>query len=327
MTDKDESTGLSEQVEAFQSLPGELLSGARRNRGWSRERVAQELNLDLETVSALEEDRFDALGAAVFARGHLRKYALIMGLSPDTVLSAYDAVAAELPAPTGSPAPELADASTRRGGGAWRWFIAALVVVALGVLIWRISSNGDLPEPDIAAEGPGVLQVPVPSEPALSVAPQAVKPDVIPLPEPTQTEDQRSVTTETVVEPAPAPPTPVVGDDDTTAAEIEVMQAEAVESAPPPAVLTDTVRVELVFSADSWVEVRDPRGRRLIYQLGRQGDRRTIAGEPPLRVFLGFVDGVGITVDGTPLQIPAERRLGNTARFTIPLDGTPASRP
>jgi len=326
MTDKDESTELSEQVEAFESLPGELLSGARRNRGWSRERVAQELNLDLETVSALEEDRFDALGAAVFARGHLRKYALIMELSPDTVLSAYDAIAAELPAPTGSPAPELADASTRRGGGAWRWFVAALIVVALGMLIWRISSHGDLPEPDTAAEGPGVLQVPVSSEPTLSVAPEAVEPDVIPLPAPTQTEDQSSVTTDTVVEPTPAPPTPAVGDDDTTAAEIEVTQAEAVESEPPPAAPTDTVRVELVFSADSWVEVRDPRGRRLIYQLGRQGDRRTIAGEPPLRAFLGFVDGVSITVDGTPLQIPAERRLGNTARFTIPLDAAPSNR-
>ncbi len=125
MTDKDESTELSEQVEAFQSLPGVLLSGARRNRGWSRERVAQELNLDLETVSALEEDRFDAFGAPVFARGHLRKYALILGLDSDAVLSAYDAVAAELPAPTGSPAPDLADATSRRGGGVWRWLLVA----------------------------------------------------------------------------------------------------------------------------------------------------------------------------------------------------------
>ncbi len=87
------------------------------------------------------------------------------------------------------------------------------------------------------------------------------------------------------------------------------------------------------WCASSWSSALIPGSRsgisavgRLIYQLGRQGDRRTIAGEPPLRVFLGYVDGVSIAVDGTPLQIPAERRLGNTARFTIPLDAAPSSR-
>ncbi|MGB5623142.1 MAG: RodZ domain-containing protein [Gammaproteobacteria bacterium] len=325
MTDKDESTGPSEQVEAFQSLPGELLSGARRHRGWSRERVAQELNLDLETVSALEEDRFDALGAPVFARGHLRKYALILGLDSEAVLSAYNAAAAELPAPTGSPAPTLADATTRRGGGVWRGLLAVLIVVALGVLIWRVSSNGDIPGPDTATVDPGVLQIPGPGEPRVSTETFNDSPEVITLPAPPQTEDRRSVTTDTVVEPAPAPVTPEASGEDAAAAEIDVTRADVVESEPPPAPPTDLVRVELTFSADSWVEVRDLRGGRLLYQLGRQGDRRTIAGEPPLRVFLGFVDGVSITVDGTRLQIPPERRLGNTARFNIPLDATPSS--
>ncbi len=326
MTDKDESTEFSEQVEAFQSLPGELLSGARRHRGWSRERVAQELNLDLETVSALEEDRFDALGAPVFARGHLRKYALILGLDPDAVLSAYDAVAAELPAPTGTPAPDLADATTRRGGGVWRWFLVVLIVVALGVLIWRVSSNGDMPKPDTASEGPGVLQTPGSSEPTVSTETDSGQPSVITLPAPTQIMDGDSVMADTVVEPTPEPLTPKVSEEDAAAAEVDVTQADVVQSEPPPAPPTDLVRVELVFSADSWVEVRDFRGGRLIYQLGRQGDRRTIAGEPPLRVFLGYVDGVSITVDDTLLQIPAERRLGNTARFTIPLDAASSSR-
>ena len=111
-------------------------------------------------------------------------------------------------------------------------------------------------------------------------------------------------------------------DAETPDAAAEVPATAAAGPAPPP---PDQVLVEMVFSADSWVEVRDPRGQRLIYQLGRQGDRRRVAGEPPLRVFLGFVDGVSIVVDGESFQVPAERRLGNTARFTIPLDAADAA--
>ena len=66
-------------------------------------------------------------------------------------------------------------------------------------------------------------------------------------------------------------------------------------------------------------ELWNAEGDRLIYQLQRQGTSRSVSGTPPFRLFLGFADGVEIEVDGQPLTIPVERRLGNTARFQIPL--------
>jgi cytoskeleton protein RodZ len=82
---------------------------------------------------------------------------------------------------------------------------------------------------------------------------------------------------------------------------------------------TTGMRVEVNFVADSWIEVRDRDGGRLLYELGRQGRRRIATGQPPLRVFLGNADGAQISVDGEAFAIPDESRLGRTARFTIPV--------
>jgi cytoskeleton protein RodZ len=209
--------------------------------------------------------------------------------------------------------------------------------VAVGVLVWRLTSNGDrAPAPDDRA---------VTIETREDRLPQAADPAVIPLPPPAESpgeargEDGPSVdrpaadpvpaAPEPVAEPIPEPVSePVAGAqppaEDPAGAEADDISIGAADSGPTPPPL-DQVRVEMVFSEDSWVEVRDPRGQRLIYQLGRQGDSRRITGEPPLRVFLGFVDGVTIVVDGEPFRVPAERRLGNTARFTIPLDAGAAN--
>lgn len=330
MADKEESPSMPEQVEAFQPLPGDLLTGARRSRGWSRERVAQELNLDATTIAALEENEFDRLGAPVFARGHLKKYAQLMGLDLAVVLSAYDAVAGEVvpPPTTGSaPAPSLADASPRRGGGVLRLMLGLVVIAAVGVLVWRVTSNGDRPQPGLARDG----------------VPEATEEDaVLPL----------------IIEPSVSPPESGTegGPDDTPAAGAEASQAEATPAAPsgaattppvgsarpaipqqlsettpeavpetsPGEALAGLVTVDLAFNDDSWVEVRDPAGQRLIYRLGRAGERRSIQGRPPLRVFLGNADGVSVVVDNQPFSIPADRRLGNTARFVIGADSVSA---
>ena len=46
-------------------------------------------------IVALEDNQFEELGAPVFARGHLRKYARLLNLDPREVLRAYDVVATE----------------------------------------------------------------------------------------------------------------------------------------------------------------------------------------------------------------------------------------
>ena len=68
---------------------GERLRKARRENDISVRDIAKELHLDEYKVRALEKNEFDVLGAPVFAKGHLRKYAELVGVDIDDVMTDY----------------------------------------------------------------------------------------------------------------------------------------------------------------------------------------------------------------------------------------------
>jgi cytoskeleton protein RodZ len=90
---------------AAESLtPGELLRRERERRSISLLQAAEDLHLDTRVVEAIEANRFDLLGAPVYARGHLKKYAALMGLSPEFVIERYQAQANQPEEPMPVPA-------------------------------------------------------------------------------------------------------------------------------------------------------------------------------------------------------------------------------
>ena len=82
---------VEEQPEAESKGPrcGERLAEARREQQISVLEVAKELHLDEPKVRALERNDFELLGAPVFAKGHLRKYAQLVGVDEDDVFTDY----------------------------------------------------------------------------------------------------------------------------------------------------------------------------------------------------------------------------------------------
>src|SRR4030095_7013932 len=82
--------GASGAAAAEPDTPGGMLRAERERRGYSVQHAAEEMHLDTRVIAALEANRFEELGARVYARGHLRKYATILGLSPAMVLSRYE---------------------------------------------------------------------------------------------------------------------------------------------------------------------------------------------------------------------------------------------
>lgn len=131
--------------------PGELLREERIRRKLSVQQAAEDLHLDVRSVEALESNDFQALGAPVYAKGHLRQYALLLGLGPEFIIQRYLAVTGvpEVPAPI--PAAVLMQPRRRRtirvpwplvfgtvgaavvGLGAWavvRWYLDSQAPVA-----------------------------------------------------------------------------------------------------------------------------------------------------------------------------------------------------
>src|SRR5690606_36286159 len=58
---------------------GARLRAGREKAGLTLLHAAEKLHVDPRVLEALESERFESLGAAVFARGHLRRYAELIG--------------------------------------------------------------------------------------------------------------------------------------------------------------------------------------------------------------------------------------------------------
>jgi cytoskeleton protein RodZ len=136
---------------------GERLRSARKAKALSVQQVAESLRLEEASVVALEEGRFDAMGAPVFVRGHLKRYARLVGLSPEAVLEAYRAAA-----PNSDTLPALArprEPSDSVRLGPWAWWIAGALLI-LGIMLALRDDD------DPVAPAPATSSVPASPDPA-----------------------------------------------------------------------------------------------------------------------------------------------------------------
>lgn len=112
--------------------PGARLKAAREGQGLSIEEVADRLRLNEALILAMEEDRFGLLGAPVFARGHLKNYATLVGAPEREVLADFDV--GEMPGPTFLPAGGRTPITPKRG--ALVWIAGIAVLAAAGAAAW-----------------------------------------------------------------------------------------------------------------------------------------------------------------------------------------------
>jgi cytoskeleton protein RodZ len=144
-----------------------MLRDAREHSGKSTRDVAQALALETGLVAAIEEDRYEAFGAGVFARGHLRRYALLVECDVDQVLACWDR---DYGAPPASAPPATRRVDVRkpsRNGPIVVAVVAMLIVVALVLFVWwwlrplpSVATPVGEPSPQAAADialdnGPG----------------------------------------------------------------------------------------------------------------------------------------------------------------------------
>ncbi len=264
--------------------------------------IAKELHLDPWMIEALETDNFEALGAPVFAKGHLRQYGALLGLATDDLMIAYYRVrgrhdAAPPPITSTMTRPETKRRTTWAGVT-----LAGLVLGALAILLWLLAQNVDTGVAPRPENQTGTAQ-PAPAEPGPApVAPAAVEPVPVPDVQPdTEAADEANGETGDGSAPTDEPAAQRTG-------------------APPAAALeARDVRLQLVFSGESWVEVYDRDGARLVYGMYGPGTR-TVSGAAPIEIYLGRSRDVSLAVNGRAYPIPPQSIRGNTARFVIEAD-------
>lgn len=131
---------------------GARLRGAREQKDLTVPQAAEKLHVDARILEALEAEDFTALGADVYVRGHLRRYAEFIGESPAELQELYTRG-------TQATRPDLRRIPhSEPGNAAARLLMPALLglaAVALLVLLWWVlTMPGEKPQPLGAASPP-----------------------------------------------------------------------------------------------------------------------------------------------------------------------------
>ena len=160
------------EITELPSSPGARLRREREAQGIGHQQAAESLNLDPAVLTYLEANDFAALGAPVFVKGHLRRYATMLGLAEDEIVSMYDRSKQQLGEPSLVPKSRLEMAPVR-GKPRWPWVVggAATFFMAAGLIAY-LSEHG-LPWAGTAADeatAPVLQEVPATTTQAAGAA-------------------------------------------------------------------------------------------------------------------------------------------------------------
>lgn len=282
MSDKNDKQEQESKDETQAPLAGERLAHARREQQITVLEIAKELHLDEYKVRALESNDFEVIGAPVFAKGHLKKYAQILKVDDATLMGEYYELTR---AQAGQP-PLSVRAKQRRAIAPGPWLAVIATVIIIATAYWWLAEREPVAEP--AADAIVVGQIrPLPKEPPTT------EPDEPAIETPSATLEE-----EPAVEVIP---------------EVETPEPEPVIAA--AADITDT-RLSITYSGDSWTEISDAKGRRLFFDLGKAGRTVNLSGEAPFNVLFGDAANVSLKLNDAVFELPRADRRG-TVRLTI----------
>ena len=277
----------------FASL-GKCLQQARVQAGYSVQQIASEMHLEPRFIELIERDRFRELGAPVFVKGHVRRYARLVNVDEALFQGLYASLRDPPVAADPIPVSMNSIPVSRKLVPNWAlWTTAAVfAVISVATMVNKLNAPADIQasvkQPAIAKSRTGNL-------------------DRSPLSE--------SATVETAVNKSG-----VVLASVTPVATANARESDEVVDA-HRAVLPGHVALTLTFSGDSWVEVYDANKRSVFQELGHNGDVRDIEAVAPLRVVLGSAPQVVLHVNGHVTTIPAKKVMASVARFSVNAEG------
>lgn len=333
---------------------GDLLSSERARLGLTEKDVADQLHITMHYVRAIESNSFEKLPGAVFAKGYIKSYALLLELDVDRVLAGYNEFLNEQQ----DAAREKTRIQVRRRKDKGRLWVtaSALAFFSLFLAVWFFNSS---PAEEAESASPGItVSSAVPEEAGAQTSDQDGLDSSPVESEITESEsalgqeplsailssgleeteaangddlaeslsfesDRASADTEEVVDDATA--TIVDALLETAASEaLPVTDSlssdlEIVETASQRVVVEaqgeDTLIIR--FSGESWVEVSDDSQELMFRDLQVAGNELEVRGAAPFNVLLGDAPFARITLNGIDIDFSNRVRIDNSARLEI----------
>lgn len=259
------------------STAGALLKQVRESKNLTREAVANQLNLLLSQVVALEENDFARFPGETFVRGHLRSYARLLHIDTNELLKLYGGVAKD--AQRAAPSPidvKWRPVSLEQKTNHWRRYSGLAGTALVLVALWSWQQHRDQTQRlSLTAEGSSTQEFAGGIDSALSSSAENALFDSV----------QLLPTPETKPQTAPA------------AAE------SSTEAANAPVVAPDIDKLSLRFSADCWIEIKDRDNKLIVATLKHADEKLQIEGRGPFKVLLGYAPGVSMAYNGAPVKV------------------------
>lgn len=333
---------------------GDILQQERQRLGLNEKEVADQLHITMHYVKALESNSYEKLPGAVFAKGYLKSYALLLGLDVEDLMSRYDEFTHQQNADSAEERRLLI--ARKKKDRNKPLVIVSLIVFVVGFLgLWLANSYfaeesvSDLPSTVESVEGaenirPALSQVvesQVTSQPQLTLE---VEPEEI-----SASTRQSTITTSLEELPVLASEQLVEVDFDSTVDSESAQSAEATGSEGSPSVeeltsalqalraeqtasaeATDQPQVitieaigndvlRISFIGESWIEVNDSESQQIYRDIREAGDVLEITGSAPFNILLGDAPFISMSLNGDEIDLSADIRIDNSARLTVGL--------
>jgi len=319
-------------------LPGRRLRERRESSQLNLEEVANHLRLDPQLIMALEKDDYSQLPSPAYICGYLRSYARLLKLPEDEIVQAYnrgELIRAKLIPDNVNILPKKQVINT---GLLKNVLLIAIVLVIAGSLYWLadrfglfsgpvgngketvIRKSSQLvvpPAPEDTAQKTVQTSTPetTPQKPETQSAPAAgkapLKPeavDTIPTPKPRLGK--------TLVEDLPVSKSTIPGSEPAHTVEASASNSADTKSKATTEGTAKTTQLRMHFNDDSWAEVTDSTGNRLVYHLVEKNTDLDLDGVPPFNVLLGNASAVQVFYQGKEID-NSQYRQDQVASFRV----------
>ena len=314
--------------------PGETLRAARESKNWSLSAVAKQLNLSERSLTQIEAGDFSQMPGHTFGRGYVRAYAKLLGLDQNRLVQQFDQHTGT--DATGSNVNSLGhiDQPVRLSRSMVRFFTFILtLVIGVGAFLWwqdrsaRTESGSSVTSLERieveAADGTTEIHLLDRAEdvPVDLVAQDPLDPEASALNDEAPIAETAPLGEQLPTEASAEPPAEQGETPQSNETPIDALEADStpVVAAPAPApepVAPGEGRLTLDYTADCWTRVTDANGKVLYSGLAKAGSSRTLIGETPLDLHLGFASGVQVSFNGEAVSLSGKTR-GETARIKL----------
>ncbi len=268
---------MTEQKELIPMMPGDILRHARISKGLTLEQAAAQLKIRPTVLAAIETGQTGEI-PSVYLRGHIRHYALFLGIDRQQLDQYMEHIKDVEPGLR-----SVFEFKSKRGNtDKWLKATGYLIASALvATLAWQFTHQAVR-----FSSSSTHLNASMTSMESLHFAEQGLA--------------EEGLTGDAAVSPATGQSSPIITGDE----------------GQPPLQPDEIQHLKIKTSADTWIEVLDAAGLHLEMDLLRAGTSREYRGKAPLRVMLGRASAVEVWFNGQPVDLTAHTR-GNVARITL----------